>query len=122
MLVAMDLTSDLARIAGPVVIIAGALDATRPLALVEAIAGRIRNARYLLLPTATRPAYRDRGNSRLRGSRVPGQLPRLSPVWASLWGERPGVGSGRAALRRDGAGSACDRAWWATATAPAGWG
>ena len=51
MLVELDLGSELARISCPVLLIAGALDATRPPALVEAIAGSITNARYLLLPT-----------------------------------------------------------------------
>ena len=51
MLVELDLGSELARISCAVLLIAGALDATRPPALVEAIAGSITNARYLLLPT-----------------------------------------------------------------------
>jgi 3-oxoadipate enol-lactonase len=51
MLVGLDLDSELARISCPVLLIAGALDATRPPAVVEAIAGSITNARYLLLPT-----------------------------------------------------------------------
>ena len=51
MLLELDLGSELARISCPVLLIAGALDATRPPALVEAIAGSITNARYLLLPT-----------------------------------------------------------------------
>jgi 3-oxoadipate enol-lactonase len=51
MLLQLDLGSELARISCPVLLIAGAHDATRPPAMVEAIAGSISNARYLLLPT-----------------------------------------------------------------------
>jgi 3-oxoadipate enol-lactonase len=51
MLVDLDLANDFARITCPVLLIAGAFDGTRPPALVEAIAGSIRHARYLLLPT-----------------------------------------------------------------------
>ena len=51
MLLRTDLASELARIACPVLLIAGTLDATRPPSAVTAIADSINNARYLLLPT-----------------------------------------------------------------------
>jgi 3-oxoadipate enol-lactonase len=51
MLIDLDLASDLARIASPVLLIGGTFDATRPPALVEGVAANIRHARYLLLPT-----------------------------------------------------------------------
>jgi 3-oxoadipate enol-lactonase len=51
MLLDLDLTRELVRIACPVLLIGAAFDATRPAALVEAVAGSIRHARYLLLPT-----------------------------------------------------------------------
>jgi len=51
MLLRLDLASELTRIACPVLLIAGTLDATRPPSAVAAIADSISNARYLLLPT-----------------------------------------------------------------------
>ena len=52
MLVGMDLHPELPRIACPVLVIAGALDRTRPPALVESVAQAIPGARYAVLQTA----------------------------------------------------------------------
>lgn len=51
MLAAMELQSELASIACPVMVIAGALDRTRPPAMVEPIARSIPGAHYAVLPT-----------------------------------------------------------------------
>ncbi len=51
MLAGMDLQADLARIACPALVIAGALDGTRPPALVEPVARAIPGARYAVLQT-----------------------------------------------------------------------
>jgi len=51
MLAAMDLQPELGRIACPTLVIAGALDRTRPPALVEPVARAIPDARYVLLET-----------------------------------------------------------------------
>jgi 3-oxoadipate enol-lactonase len=51
MLAAMDLQPELARIACPVLVLAGALDGTRPPALVEPVARAIPGARYAILET-----------------------------------------------------------------------
>jgi 3-oxoadipate enol-lactonase len=51
MLLNMDLASEEARMACPVGVIAGSLDATRPPAVVAAIAAHVREARYVTLPT-----------------------------------------------------------------------
>lgn len=52
MLASMDLQPGLARIACPALVIAGALDRTRPPALVETVAQAIPGARYAVLETA----------------------------------------------------------------------
>jgi 3-oxoadipate enol-lactonase len=49
MLMATDLQPELPRIACPALILAGALDRTRPPALVEPVARSIPNARYAIL-------------------------------------------------------------------------
>jgi 3-oxoadipate enol-lactonase len=51
MLAAMDLEPELGRIACPTLVIAGALDRTRPPALVEPVARAILGARYVVLET-----------------------------------------------------------------------
>jgi 3-oxoadipate enol-lactonase len=51
MLATMDLQPELARIACPALVIAGALDGTRPPALVEPVARAIQGARYAVLET-----------------------------------------------------------------------
>jgi 3-oxoadipate enol-lactonase len=51
MLAAMDLEPELPRIACPVLVLAGALDGTRPPALVEPVARAIPGARYAVLET-----------------------------------------------------------------------
>jgi 3-oxoadipate enol-lactonase len=51
MLAGMDLSDELSRIACPVLVIAGALDRTRPPALVEPIARAVPGARYAVLQT-----------------------------------------------------------------------
>jgi 3-oxoadipate enol-lactonase len=52
MLIATDISSELPRIACPVLVIAGALDRTRPPPLVEPVARAIPGARYAVLETA----------------------------------------------------------------------
>jgi 3-oxoadipate enol-lactonase len=52
MLAAMDLEPELQRIACPVLVLAGALDGSRPPALVEPVARAIPGARYAVLATA----------------------------------------------------------------------
>jgi 3-oxoadipate enol-lactonase len=49
MLIATDLQSELPRLACPALILAGALDRTRPPSLVEPVARAIPNARYAVL-------------------------------------------------------------------------
>ena len=51
MLAAMDLAPELARIACPVLVIAGTLDRMRPPLLVERVARAIPGARYVVLKT-----------------------------------------------------------------------
>ena len=51
MLAGMDLQTELSRIACPALVIAGALDRTRPPALVEPVAHAIPGARYVVLET-----------------------------------------------------------------------
>lgn len=51
MLAGMDLQAELSRIACPALVIAGALDRTRPPALVEPVARAIPGARYVVLET-----------------------------------------------------------------------
>jgi 3-oxoadipate enol-lactonase len=52
MLIATDISSELSRIACPALVIAGALDRTRPPPLVEPVARAIPGARYAVLETA----------------------------------------------------------------------
>jgi 3-oxoadipate enol-lactonase len=52
MLIATDISSELPRIACPTLVIAGALDRTRPPPLVEPVARAIPDARYAMLETA----------------------------------------------------------------------
>jgi 3-oxoadipate enol-lactonase len=52
MLIATDISAELLRIACPVLVIAGALDRTRPPPLVEPVARAIPGARYAVLETA----------------------------------------------------------------------
>ena len=51
MLIGMDLQPELPRIACPALVIAGALDRTRPPPLVEPVARAIAGARYAVLET-----------------------------------------------------------------------
>jgi 3-oxoadipate enol-lactonase len=51
MLAGMDLTPELSRITCPALVIAGALDRTRPPPLVEPVAKAIPGARYVVLET-----------------------------------------------------------------------
>jgi pimeloyl-ACP methyl ester carboxylesterase len=51
MLIAMDISPELPRIACPTLVIAGALDRTRPPPLVEPVARAIPGARYAVLET-----------------------------------------------------------------------
>jgi len=69
MLADATVTERLPEIACPVLLIAGTHDALRPPTLIEPLAGKMRNARFVALETSHFMACRRRGSLRMRLSR-----------------------------------------------------